>query len=318
MVIVYLVVHPMEIFEPTWIALLLLVLLNIALRKMQSLKMPPGPRPLPIIGNLHLISHLPHRSLATLAHKYGPIMSIHLGSKPSIVLSSSHMAKQVLKTHDSIFANRPMIDEEHNHILSPYKIASSEYGPYWKLLRRAFIQELLSSKGMESFKSLRAQEMSAMIHSVLQTAVINAKGGMIMNSLAVDVNKEVTYPTSNIVSRITFGKRCYESRLGKKTFKDYLDEVLPLLSGFNYRDFVPVLGWLDLHGHKKREAEIAKVFNGYFERIVDEHVERRKMGHRLQFEDFVDVLLSLSEDESMNIKITRDHIKTVVFVRTLL
>ncbi|XP_057851881.2 cytochrome P450 750A1 isoform X2 [Cryptomeria japonica] len=299
----------MEILEAAWIPLLIVLLIAVRnLRKMS--KMVPGPTPLPIIGNLHLISSLPHRSLATLAHKYGPIMTLYFGSKPAIVLSSSEMAQQVLKTHDSIFANRPVI-EDHNYILSPYKIASAQYGPYWKLLRRIFIQEILSPKRMDSFKSLRAQEMSAMMQSILETALINAKGGV--NSLATDLSKEVTYLTSNILSRITFGKKCYESHLGEKTFKEYLDEVLPALSGFNYRDFIPLLRWLDWHGLKKREAEITKIFNGYFERIVDEHVERRKKSSNLDCEDLVDVLLCMSEDESMEIKITRDHIRTVIF-----
>ena len=64
---------------------------------------PPGPKPLPIIGNLHMLGKLPHRSLQALAKKYGPIMSIKLGQVPTIVVSSPETAELFLKTHDTVF-----------------------------------------------------------------------------------------------------------------------------------------------------------------------------------------------------------------------
>ncbi|KAH9321879.1 hypothetical protein KI387_016518 [Taxus chinensis] len=49
------------------------------------------------------------------------------------------------------------------------------------------------------------------------------------------------------------------------------------------------------------------------EQIIDQHIERRKNGNNLEYEDFLDVLLSLSEDEFMQIRITRGHIKNVTY-----
>ena len=44
-------------------------------------KLPPGPKPLPIIGNLHLLGKQPtHRALYKLSQIYGSIMSMRLGS----------------------------------------------------------------------------------------------------------------------------------------------------------------------------------------------------------------------------------------------
>ncbi|KAF2298773.1 hypothetical protein GH714_027277 [Hevea brasiliensis] len=72
-------------------------------------QLPPGPPALPIIGNLHMLGKLPHRSLHQLAKKYGPIMSMRLGSVPAIVVSSPQAAELFLKTHDLLFASRPML-----------------------------------------------------------------------------------------------------------------------------------------------------------------------------------------------------------------
>ncbi|KAH9289423.1 hypothetical protein KI387_033540, partial [Taxus chinensis] len=68
----------------------------------------PGPTPLPIIGNLHQMGKLPHHGLQHLAEKNGLIMSLRLGSVPALVVSSSQEAKLSLKTHDLVFANRPV------------------------------------------------------------------------------------------------------------------------------------------------------------------------------------------------------------------
>jgi hypothetical protein len=69
--------------------------------------LPPSPPKLPIIGNLHQLGTLPHRSLQALSNKYGPLMFMYLGNAPTLVVSSTDMAREMIKTHDVIFSNRP-------------------------------------------------------------------------------------------------------------------------------------------------------------------------------------------------------------------
>ncbi|KAL6145074.1 hypothetical protein ACLB2K_055762 [Fragaria x ananassa] len=68
---------------------------------------PPSPRKLPVMGNLHQISIYPHRSLEALAQIHGPLMLLHFGSKPVLIVSSAEAASQILKTHDLSFSDRP-------------------------------------------------------------------------------------------------------------------------------------------------------------------------------------------------------------------
>ncbi|KAF2585080.1 hypothetical protein F2Q70_00034862 [Brassica cretica] len=71
--------------------------------------LPPGPWPLPIVGNLPFLnSDILHTQFQALTQKHGPLMKIHLGSKLAIVVSSPEMAREVLKTHDITFANHDL------------------------------------------------------------------------------------------------------------------------------------------------------------------------------------------------------------------
>ncbi|XWS48156.1 hypothetical protein CRYUN_Cryun13aG0048700 [Craigia yunnanensis] len=62
--------------------------------KGKKLNLPPSPPKLPIIGNIHQLGKLPHRSLRDLSRKYGSLLLLQLGHNPTLVVSSVEMADQ--------------------------------------------------------------------------------------------------------------------------------------------------------------------------------------------------------------------------------
>ncbi|KAH9650239.1 cytochrome P450 71A22 [Citrus sinensis] len=70
-------------------------------------KSPPSPPKLPIIGNLHQLGLFPHCSLGALAQCYGPLMLLHLGKVPVLVVSSADAACEIVR--NVIFANQPKL-----------------------------------------------------------------------------------------------------------------------------------------------------------------------------------------------------------------
>ncbi|KAK3437059.1 hypothetical protein EUGRSUZ_C01775 [Eucalyptus grandis] len=128
--------------------------------------LPPGPRKLPIIGNLHQLGSLPHRSLARLSKQYGQIMLLHLGSIPTLVISSEDVAREVFKDHDTAFSGRPIFYAGKKLAYNQSDITFSTYGESWKELKKLVTQELLNNKRVKSFESVRKDEVKLMLDAI--------------------------------------------------------------------------------------------------------------------------------------------------------
>ena len=116
-----------------------LVLLLRKLSKTRSAypKLPPGPKTLPIIGNIHQLSgSQPHRALTDLAKKHGQVMHLQRGEVSTVVISSAQMAKEALKTHDVALVNRPRILAAQTITYNFQDVSFSPYGGYWRQMRK--------------------------------------------------------------------------------------------------------------------------------------------------------------------------------------
>ncbi|KAH9312482.1 hypothetical protein KI387_027517, partial [Taxus chinensis] len=274
-----------------------------------QLKLPPGPRPWPLVGNLHQLGHLPHQSLAELAKKYGNIVFLRLGSVPTVVISSPAMAKEFLKTHDSVFASRPPVSAAKYLFYDHRDVTFARYGEYWRQMRKLCTMELFTVKRTESFKSVREEEVITMVRSIWQ------QSGEGIHS--VDLRGSLSLLTQNIVCRMFSGRTFSDDELnGGITFKDMVSEMLAIAGAFCIGDYIPFLGWLDLDGIRRRMQAVRKTFDEFAEKVIDEHINRRreKAEEEHLVKDMVDVLLDMAESESqrMEMKITRLHIKAII------
>ncbi|XP_047388712.1 cytochrome P450 2W1 [Sciurus carolinensis] len=85
-------------------------LLRAFARSPPALRWPPGPHPLPLLGNLHLLRvSQQDRSLMELSEHYGPVFTVHLGSQKTVVLSGYEAVREALVGTGQELADRPPI-----------------------------------------------------------------------------------------------------------------------------------------------------------------------------------------------------------------
>ena len=99
-------------------------------------KLPPGPFPLPLIGNLHLLGSNPHRGLAKVANTYGDIFSFSFGMERFVIVCELNAIKEVLIQKDVAFGGRPKSYVAEISTCRYQGLSLGNYRPVWKLMHK--------------------------------------------------------------------------------------------------------------------------------------------------------------------------------------
>jgi len=294
--------------DPSLLASLLFIpLLLLSIRKAisKNTKLPPSPRKLPFIGNLHQLGSLPHRSLHALSKKHGPLMLLQLGQVPTLVISSSNVARDIMKAHDAIFASRPPIKVARILLFGGLNLSFAPYGEYWKKLKKLYVNHLMSPKTVQSFLCVREEAVASMISKI---SMASSSRGLL------DVTDVLNSFAMKIICRATLGKSYTEEK--NKLFCELTKENITILGKLCVEDCFPWLGWLDMFfGLERRARKNSKRWEAVFDQVIDEHASRLKdMDYVPENKDFVDVLLNLVNDPSVDLDINRDLIKILMMV----
>uniref|UniRef100_A0A803PV00 Cytochrome P450 n=1 Tax=Cannabis sativa TaxID=3483 RepID=A0A803PV00_CANSA len=287
--------------------LLVFVFISIVSQRTQTKnsasKLPPRPWTLPLVGNLHqLLGSLPHHSLSNLAKKYGPFMYLKIGQIPTIVVSSPEYAKEILRTHDIIFANRPRTLASQILFYEGKSIIFAPHGEYWRQLRRICMQELLSPSRIHSFQPIREEEMFNMIDQLIASSKVGS---------SINLSRMVKTLTYGITARVAFGKKSSDH----EEFISLVEEFLKSISGFEFSDVFPSLGFLDWNPRAKYESLKLRA-SRIMENIIKEHThhDEEKEKSSGEGEDFVDVLLKFHNNNGdVGFTLTSDNIKAIIF-----
>ncbi|CAN6197370.1 unnamed protein product [Urochloa humidicola] len=284
------------------LAPLLVVIVHASKRRRATpaaLRLPPGPWELPVIGSLHHIAgRLPHRAMRDLARRHGPVMLLRVGEVPTLVVSSREAAREVMKTHDVAFASRPLSATLRAMTDGGRDIIFAPYGDRWRRLRKVAVVELLSTRRVLSFRGVREGEVAAMLR-----AAAAARG-------AFDMRAALARLVADTTMRAAVGDQCRH----REVLLRELERCIPLAGGFNPADLWPssrIVGRLS--GAVGRATACRDAVRRVLESIVDEHLERMDDMAGGEVEDFLRVLLKIHKDGSLEIPLSMDDIKHVIF-----
>ncbi|TKY68522.1 Geraniol 8-hydroxylase [Spatholobus suberectus] len=264
-----------------------------------NIKLPPGPTPLPIIGNLLKLGNKPHHSLAQLSDAHGPIMTLKLGQVTTIVISSADMAREVLQTHDLLLSNRTVPDALSvlNH--DQYSLSFMRVSPRWRDLRKICNNQLFANKTLDASQTLRRKKLQDLLSDIKKASEVGE---------AVDIGRAAFKTTINLLSNTFFSADFVHSAAEAGEYKEIVVSILKEVGAPNLSDFFPALKILDLQGIRRRSIVSVKKVLPIFRRFVGERLKTREGTGAANNDDVLDALLNISQ-ENGKIKMDKDEIE---------
>nr|GEU55486.1 cytochrome P450 93A3-like [Tanacetum cinerariifolium] len=118
---------------------------------------------------------------------------------------------------------------------------------------------------------------------------------------AVELEGELVRMSKNVKSRMLMSERCSKDDNEAGEMRKLATEIAEITGKFNLSDYIWISKNLDIQGFGKRLIDIHRIFDSLIERIMKEHEEVRKQKSG-GVKDMLNILLDVSEDETMKIK----------------
>ncbi|OAY74022.1 geraniol 8-hydroxylase-like [Ananas comosus] len=250
-----------------------------------SLPLPPGPRPLPLVGNLHQLGRRsPHAALARLARRHGPLMSLRLGGRATVVVSTRAAARAMFTEHDAALAGRTVYEAMRygGDGENEGSIITAQVGPAWRMLRRLCATGFFTAARLDALRGVRAACVDRLVRRLRAAA-----------GSPVDLGRLLFLTAFNHTGNLVLSRDLLDMKEGEEFFY-HAGRIMELVGKPNVADFVPWLRWLDPQGIQRGMAEhigrALEIVGG----LVKARVAERENGVRCGDEkkkDLLDVLL---------------------------
>uniref|UniRef100_A0A7N0ZSB9 Cytochrome P450 n=1 Tax=Kalanchoe fedtschenkoi TaxID=63787 RepID=A0A7N0ZSB9_KALFE len=212
-------------------------------------------------------------------------MRLKLGTIPTIVISSPHLAKQILQTHDHLFSSRYLSDTvcilNHHNV----SVGFLPVCPKWRNLRKALATELFNQAKLDSGQTIRLKKLQQMVDHVGENT-----------GKVVEVGLLAFITMINFLSNTLMSVDLTDYGSGSsREFHELVSSALELVAKPNLSNFFPVLRFLDLQGLRKANRyKLARILD-----IIGSFVDRReKCGAGYEDGSDGDVLSALLRKQS--------------------
>ncbi|KAK5867870.1 hypothetical protein PBY51_012327 [Eleginops maclovinus] len=245
---------------------------------------PPGPSPLPILGNiLELSLENPLKDFERLRNIYGNVYSLFLGTKAAVVINGMKAMKDAIVTKGIDFAGRPQ-DLFVNDSTERKGVILADYGPSWKVHRRFALMTLRDF-------GLGKNSMEERIHGEIKYIIDDLE-----KSIGKSCSPQLMFhnAASNIICQVLFGQRYeYEDEFIKVIVKCFTDNA-KLANGpwAMLYDSFPMIRSLPLPF--RQAFKNVKTCQGLALPVVQEHKKTRVPGEP---RDFIDCYLDRLDKE---------------------
>jgi cytochrome P450 len=233
----------------------------------QTHNLPPAPFTFPVIGNILWIRKSTfelERAIRSLNQKLGPMVTLHMGSRPAIFIADRSLAYIALIQKGAVFANRPPAPATSRVLGSnQHNISSSFYGPTWRLLRRTLTSEILHPSRVKTFGHARKWVLNILMN---QFKLLSKSGD------PVRVVDHFQYAMFCLLVFMCFGDKLEEKQI--QEVEQVQRHMVVNISRFNILNIWPSLSKIVL---RKRWAEFLQLHKDREDVILSLIRERKKL-----------------------------------------
>ncbi|KAM3319609.1 cytochrome 89A2 [Capsicum chacoense] len=250
-------------------------------------KLPPGPYSLPVFGSLlwagRSFADL-EPMLRNLKAKYGPLITLNIGSRPTIFVASHSLAYQALVQQGSVFSDRPRAEPTSAVVSSNQRnISSAPYGPVWRLLRRNLTSEILHPSRIKSYSKARSWVLGVLLQQL--------RGAQDDSVKLID---HFQYAMFCLLVLMCFGDKLEEPQI--KQIENIQRKLLVSFTRFNILNFFPRVGKIIFKNRWKELIELRQEQESILSPLIE--ARRRAKEQKLEHGDefvvaYVDTLLNL-------------------------
>nr|A0A0S1TP26.1 RecName: Full=Ferruginol synthase; AltName: Full=11-oxomiltiradiene synthase; AltName: Full=Cytochrome P450 76AH24; Short=SpCYP76AH24; AltName: Full=Ferruginol monooxygenase; Short=11-hydroxyferruginol synthase [Salvia pomifera]ALM25796.1 cytochrome P450 76AH24-like protein [Salvia pomifera] len=237
----------------------------------------------------------PHETFAKLSKKYGPLMSIHLGSLYTVIVSSPEMAKEIMHKYGQVFSGRTIAQAVHACDHDKISMGFLPVGAEWRDMRKICKEQMFSHQSMEDSQNLRKQKLQQLL-DYTQKCSEEGRG--------IDIREAAFITTLNLMSATLFSMQAteFDSKVTME-FKEIIEGVASIVGVPNFADYFPILRPFDPQGVKRRADVYFGRLLGLIEGYLNERIEFRKANPNApKKDDFLETLVDALDAKDYKLK----------------
>jgi len=278
-------------------ALLAMILQQTLYRKIRDrlLNLPPGPVPLPVIGNFNLLSepNKPpglHKDFWRLTQQFGPIYTLYFGANRGVVLNSRELWFEALNEKQDSTSQRPVLNS-FDAITYRQGVAMNN-GKRWRAIRTILQTKVTNKQLGERAEPLIMEE----VNCTLAWLRDRCNAG---KAADFDLRQLCRRESLNVAMR-----KIFSFRFGVQMSPAYLDTqdwiriIFEHLAQGSPSDFMPIFGLFPDPGKKEFQL-VCKRMHDFLNNELAKH--RKEVGKRSGDDlDFMDLMIEAQAEGRKN------------------